>query len=93
MVEHHGCYVMDAGAVSGGDAQEERDEVSEAWVSPGSTLVLPKCWCLEEPQLHHPARGGGVGLKYGLQGPAPGGDAYSGVWGRTSATLLPPSLQ
>lgn len=43
MVEHHACYVMDTGAVSGGDAQEERDEVSVAWVSPGSTLVVPKC--------------------------------------------------
>lgn len=79
MVEHQEGYLMDAGAGSGGDAQEERDAVSAAWVTPGSTLGVPKCWCLDEPQLNHPVRGGAVDLKYGLQGPAPGGDAYSGV--------------
>lgn len=40
-----------------------KGQVSAAWVSPGSTLGFPECWCLDEPQLDHPARGGGCGSR------------------------------
>lgn len=84
IMDHHGCCVMDAVLAQGRWPRGEGRRVSglaESGVYTGGSR-----WCLDQPPLTHLVRGGGC-LKYGLQGPAPGGDVYSGAWGRTLVTL------